>query len=305
MASPPALPGDVKELALAATNNAISQRLALAESWDGQRVWIDPELANYVAPFQQRKVSDGLLNVARGTHLPMGDAPAIRLFVYWKQPPGETSDLDLSAVTFDRYVRPLGQVSWTRLRDKGITHSGDITSAPKGAAEFMDIELAQLGSRLRYIAPQIYRYAGPPFSGLDKAHAGWMMRQTTKSKDAKVFDISTVQNVFDLLGSNAYSLPFVADVRERTIIYTDLYIGSRQAHNQVEESESSVAAICDEVRHFTTNRVTIHDVAVRNAAARGAAITEDRSTATITIGTTADCTLCATDVASINAELLV
>lgn len=303
--SPPLLDTDVKASVLGILDQAIDAALGAGESWSGRKAWIDGELTNYVAPLQQRTLSDGMLNVARGTRLPLDLQKVLRLFVYWKQPPGQQSDLDLSAVTFDSDLRYLGHVDWTRLSTQGVVHSGDITSAPVGAAEFIDITLNSLGSNVRYVAPQIYRFRGPAFPDLVRSHAGWMVRSKPGSDgSSKAFDISTVQNVFDLTGRNAFAVPFVADVFSGEVIFTDLYVGRRQMHNQVAAHESTVAEICEAVRHFTDNRLTLHELARRNVLARGATIVDNRSEANLTFGVDTDCQFSAKDVAAINANLL-
>lgn len=303
--SPPDLPAAVKSAALDVVDGAVDAALSASPSWRGQTAWIDPELHNYVAPLQQRKVSDGMLNIARGTRLPLDTDKVLRMFLYWLQPPGRRSDLDLSAVMFDRNLKYVGHVDWTRLRGRGMSHSGDLTSAPAGATELLDIRLDALGGDVRYVAPQVYRYAGPSFPELLRAHVGWMVRSHSGAEAAaKAFDIATVQDVFDLSSRSAYAVPFVADISEQQIIYTDLYVGSRQAHNRVLGNENTLSEICQAVRLFTSNRLTLHELVRRNVEARGATLVTDRSKAGLTFGVDADCLFHAQDVAAINAHLL-
>ena len=65
----------------------------------------------------------------------------LRFFIYWKQKHNNRTDIDLSVAYFDKSLTSLGHVSWTNLREGFTTHSGDITSAPDGASEFIDINI--------------------------------------------------------------------------------------------------------------------------------------------------------------------
>jgi hypothetical protein len=87
---------------------------------------------------------DGLGILPRGSTMPAHDH--VRFFVYWKQREHRT-DYDLSVSLLDERFELAGQVSWTNLEDGGAVHSGDLTEAPAGASEFIDIDLASLSAR--------------------------------------------------------------------------------------------------------------------------------------------------------------
>src|SRR5690606_34019505 len=115
----------------------------------------------------------------RGSRVALGDAPVLRLFVHWMQGRGQRSDLDLSLLALDDNFDLVRQVSWTNLAEGAMTHSGDLTSAPApvGAAEFIDVRLdAVRETGWRYLAPAIFRFAGPHFGQLQVAQACWMLR---------------------------------------------------------------------------------------------------------------------------------
>nr|CAA6829393.1 MAG: Cytoplasmic protein [uncultured Thiotrichaceae bacterium] len=102
------------------------------------KVWLAPELMHCPLPSQQRSASAGLHNMARGTRLPMtADKDTLRLFVYWKG-----QDIDLSASFHADDGEMIERVSYTNLKSSKYRahHSGDITSAPNGASEFIDID---------------------------------------------------------------------------------------------------------------------------------------------------------------------
>lgn len=272
-------------------------------SWEGKKVWIDPSLSSFVVPLQQRKASEAFLTAGRGTRIKFDDSKVLRLFIWWKEKSTRT-DLDLSLIQFDEKMNYQGHVSYTRLADEGIVHSGDITSAPHGAAEFIDVKLDVLKKKgVRYIAPQIYRFAGNSFAEMDECYAGWMCREKV-DHNYKSFDIKTVENAFNLNGNAAYSLPIIVDLQTNEIVFVDLYVGMRELHNRVENSLDSVSTIAKEVVKMTETKPNIFALAKYHAMARGAEQVESREDADLTIGIS-DCDFNATKIESVLSEFLV
>lgn len=159
--------------------NCITQKLKNTKKW--KQIWIDPELSNLVIPIQNRKLSDGLLNIARGSKVSLKDqnAPVLRLFVYWHQTLQGT-DLDLSVMYLNSEFAYSGHIGWNNYgTDSAVIHSGDVQDAPYGASEFVDIHVnkIQATKEQRYLLPAIVRYRGESFQTLQSCHAGWMFRQ--------------------------------------------------------------------------------------------------------------------------------
>lgn len=279
--------------------SALSSCLQQRESWRGKTVWIDPRLARYTVPLAQRAASDGLLTVGRGSRIRVRFDEVLRLFVYWKQSTTRT-DLDLSVIQFDEDWEYAGHVSYMNLSDRGMTHSGDLQSAPHGAAELVDVTLDRVAPGVRYLAAQVYRYAGEAFADM-VCHAGWMVRSKVEAR-YKTFDIKTVANKFDLDGRNGYCVPLVVDLKEREVIFTDIYMGAKAFHNNVEGTHLSVARVSREIARFTTTRPTMKTLAEIHAAARGAKLVDERD-ADISFGVRG-CTYNATDVETVLSELL-
>ena len=156
------------------------------------KVWLDPSLMDCPLPSQQRSASEGLVNVARGTRLSINDAEeknTLRFFIYWVG-----KDIDLSATFHYEDFSVMEQLSYTRLRLKSFKafHSGDITSAPNGASEFIDITIdGALKKGARYLTMNVLVYNGPTFDQHEECFAGWMMRSEPKSNE--VFDAKTVE----------------------------------------------------------------------------------------------------------------
>ena len=276
-------------------------RCADRPSWGNDGVWIAPGLDRYTVPLQQRAASDGLVAIGRGSRFPVTFDRVLRLFVYWKQA-ARTTDLDLSVIQFDVDWRYVGHVSYTNLAEAGIAHSGDITSAPLGAAEFVDITLTAINPRVRYLATQVHRYAGETFDQMT-GHAGWMLRKDVNA-DVASFDVKTVVNVFDLTGSAAYTVPLVVDLAQGEIVWTDLGMSGKKFANTAEGSHHNVATTCQEIARFTATRPTLETLALLHLEARGGVRVLERQDATITIGVGSEHTIDLGNVERLLAELL-
>lgn len=263
---------------------AISYKISHDKSdWRERTVWIDERLHTYTVPLQQRKASDGLLTIGRGTQLPLDPGNVLRLFVYWKEANRRT-DLDLSLIKYDNEMQYLGQVSYTNLSSDGIDHSGDLQSAPHGAAEFIDVDLSTVRKEkdVRYIASQVYRYCGDPF-GQMQSHAGWMIREKVDA-DYKSFDIQTVQNKFDLTGTSSYAIPLLIDLMSCRIIFVDLYVNGVGQFNRVEGAYQDISTITRQMARMMDTRPNLYDLAVHHVRGRNGVLCVDRDQADMTIG---------------------
>jgi len=295
-----ALPDRARARLLGILDQGLHDQLAQRESWAGRTAWIDPALADFTVPLQQRAASDGMLTYGRGSWLPVDTERVLRLFIYWKDAIRRT-DLDLTVLQFGEDWSYKGHVSYTNLADAGIAHSGDITAAPLGAAEFIDITVGEIEPDVAWLAVQVHHYAGDSFADMD-CHAGWMVRDAVDA-DVKTFDIKTVVNAFDLNGTAAYCVPLAVDIRRGRALLTDLYMAGKAFHNNAEGSFGNVSKACRAIAGFTATRPTLADLAARHVAARGAALTDDRAAADLTFGVSG-CDYDAGDVGRILTELL-
>jgi len=270
------------------------------EDMSDKKVWVDPQLMNYTVPLQQRKMSDGLLSIGRGTRIKFDDKKVLRMFTYWKD---SHTDLDLSMIQFDKDMNFLGQVSYTNLSDDGIVHSGDLTSAPNGAAEFIDVDLNKVKDGVRYIGVQIYRYSGENFANLEKSYAGWMFREDVNN-DYKSFDIKTVANKFNVVGSGNYAIPLVVDLKTKEIIYIDMYMSGRNnSYNSNEGAINDISIVTKELVKMIETRPNMFDLVNYHIEASKAEIVNDKSEAELTYGIK-DCDFNVTNVEDILAEML-
>jgi len=240
-------------------------------------VWIDPDLIDCPVPSQQRSASEGLFQVARGTALPVGDKNTLRFFIYWVG-----RDIDLSATLHDESFKTIGQVSYTNLRSSKYQacHSGDITYAPRGASEFIDITMNEaVQSGARYVAMNVYVYSGPTFKEHEKCYAGWMTRSHPNNNE--IFDPKTVQQKIDVTSETKNCIPVVFDMLNKKAIWVDLtnksntYWGGNNVHSNRASIEETIEAIVS-----MDNKVSLYELFLLHAQARGK-IVEDKEDADV------------------------
>ncbi|GLY30325.1 hypothetical protein [Kineosporia sp. NBRC 101731] len=286
---------DVQKQVLALLEGALTAHQEARETTSelklaGARVWIDPALENVLLPDQLRSTAPGLVQVERGSRLALGQAPVLRLFLHWREPAGARSDLDLSLLALDENFRLVEQVSWTNLGNGAMTHSGDLTSAPVGAQEFIDVRLdaARARSGWRYLVPAVYRYSGPVFGELPEAVLGWMLREQC-SADHATFDPSTVVNAFALAGRQPQALPMLVDLANDEVVQLDLYT-ARGFRNSVENTAIPTGELVAGVVARAAVKVSTASAVRHAVAARGGVVVGEREQATVTFGLDDDCT---------------
>lgn len=164
---------------------------------------INPEAMGIAIPISEKGKTDGFGILPRGSVTPItGDR--LRFFTYWKQA-AERTDFDLSAILLDDKFNQVDQLSYTRLTSVGGVHSGDITSAPDGASEFIELDLSKVTAK--YIVPQVHVYSGEGFGQVEESFFGYMERDG-EQKGAP-FDARTVRVKSDLRGASRTLLPLV------------------------------------------------------------------------------------------------
>lgn len=190
-------------------------------------VYIDPNLQDILVPTSMRNISESLKAVARGSKFALDkSAKIVRLFLYWEDQKndsndysgGERVDVDLSVMCLDDKFKQNGVVSYYNLNGKGITHSGDFTSAPNGASEFIDVDIdAAAKSGVRYLAVTTNVFTEQAFNTFT-AKAGYMIRD---GKTGKTFEAKSVDQKFDITAGTKFVIPMILDLKERKVIWMD------------------------------------------------------------------------------------
>jgi hypothetical protein len=246
--------------------------------------WIDPALKRIAIPFGQRNASRALKTLGRGSRLSLGDdANVIRFFIWWHDAPAEAgsgwgyrahTDIDLSAVCFDDAYRYHSGITFYNLREEGAVHSGDVTSAPNGASEFIDIDIDTLRKRgVRYVAMTLHSYSGQNLIDLPECFAGFMERRDLGS--GEVYDPRTVTNKADLSAKSRGATPFIFDLETREAIWVDL---SMQVSNMAGTVASTKGQITSLVEAMTKlSPPNLYDLFSAHAAARGGIVSKDKA----------------------------
>ena len=164
----------------------------------------------------------------------------VRFFIYWKQRSART-DYDLSVLFLDKDFTLAGQVSFTNLSGEGAAHSGDITEAPDGASEFIDIDFSKVDAR--YVVPTVNVYSGEGFDAVEQAFFGYMER--TPEQQGRPFEPRTVRAKSDLFGGGRVMLPVIFERSARGVFAKWLHLNLRghPNFNRVEVNHLSTSLI--------------------------------------------------------------
>jgi hypothetical protein len=181
---------------------------------------LDPRLKDYLVPFSQRSASKSLRTLVRGSRLPLPDCTTLRFFVWWKNGKSRV-DIDLSAAMYDAAYRYVDTLAYYNLKTFGAHHSGDVTDAPKGAAEFIDVDIAKCTEKgVRYVVMCLNSYTEQPYCDLPECFAGWMGRE--KPASGEVFEPKTVADKVDVASDTRICLPAVFDLAGREAVWADI-----------------------------------------------------------------------------------
>ncbi|WP_030215426.1 TerD family protein [Streptomyces bikiniensis] len=256
----PPLPAAVRERLCAALDAETRRRLPAPG-----RLLVDPAVLDVALPLSGRATADGLGVLPRGSVSPV-EGELLRFFTYWKQT-ARTTDYDLSALVLDADHRTVTWLSYTALADVEGAHSGDITDAPEGASEFIDLRLGAV--RGTYVVPQVNIYAGEGFEEVEESFFGFMLRDAEQK--GRPFEPRTVRMKSDLRGPGRVALPLAFerdDDGHWHARWLHLYLKGRPSANSVEENRASVAVLLRELLARTPLTVRhLVDLMARDAVA--------------------------------------
>lgn len=229
------------------------------------KVFIDESLHQQIVPFAQRSASRSLRTIARGSRMPMPDTDVVRFFLWWKDGSGRT-DIDLSMTAYNESWEQVANIAYYNLRELGGCHSGDITSAPNGACEFIDISIKKMiESGCRFMTMNVHSFSEQLFSSLPECFAGWMGRNAPGS--GEVFDARTVEDKIDLTAESKVGIPMVFDLKERQVIWTDLSLKAVGMFNNAKSSRNGVVLMSRAMVEL--NKPNLYDLFEMHALARG------------------------------------
>jgi len=238
-----------------------------------KNVYVDSDLSNYVLPMQQRSASKSLVTIARGSRVALPESKVARLFLYWKENRNTNRvDVDLSATTYDGDWNYINHLSYTCLSGVDGVHSGDIQSAPNGAAEFIDIDINKARAKgIRYVVMNVISYTGQPFNTFE-CFAGVMGRE--KAEKGDFYEAKTVKHKFDVAGDTTYNLPLALDLQTNEILWMDIALTTR-VFASVERAGGKISAMATVIDSMLDNRPTLWDLISLHMLARAENVSFD------------------------------
>lgn len=238
-------------------------------------VFVEPGLDSVIVPKGLRSASDSVGVVSRGSWLPVGeDAKIVRLFLWWKDTEDGRVDIDLSAVGVSEKFQQTETCNYHALKEQGMVHSGDLTSAPSGAAEFVDIQLNKLNKGTRYVVLTANVFHGPGFSRLPECFVGWQERESGKGQRGEIMEVKTVVDKFQVTATTKGFIGVVFDVKERRLMWLDMPVNSRSGFS-IHGSMSDVTAAVEDLQLYAASQPKIGHLVDLHIAARGGRVVDN------------------------------
>ncbi|MFJ2645192.1 TerD family protein [Streptomyces sp. NPDC087420] len=231
----PPVPAADRDRLIAALDDEVRRRLPAPG-----RLLLDPDVLDVALPLSGRATAAGIGVLPRGS-VSMVDGEQLRFFVYWKET-GERTDYDLSAVLLNSDYSTDSWLSYTSLTAVGGEHSGDLTEAPDGASEFINLSLDRV--RGTFIVPQVHIYDGESFEDVEESFFGFMLRDGERK--GRPFEPRTVRMKSELRGVGRVALPLVfrrGDDGRWRAVWLHLYLRGISSANRVEEHQVSVSKV--------------------------------------------------------------
>ncbi|MCQ9129746.1 hypothetical protein [Streptomyces hilarionis] len=231
----PPVPAADRDRLIAALDAEVRRRLPAPG-----RLLIDPDVLDVALPLSGRATAAGMGVLPRGS-VSAVEGDRLRFFVYWKQTATRT-DYDLSALLLHADYSTDAWLSYTSLRAVGGRHSGDVTEAPEGASEFIELSLDRV--RSTFVVPQVDIYSGEGFDEVEESFFGFMLRDAEQK--GRPFEPRTVRMKSELRGTGRVALPLAFrredDGRWRAL-WLHLYLRGVSSGNRVEENQVSVSKL--------------------------------------------------------------
>lgn len=263
----PPLPSALIEQTISTIKQCLISRFSRLPALGGCH--LDPQLNKVPVPLSNRHTSVSSQSLPSGTRLPC-TAPALRFFTWWQEEKGNRTDIDLAACLLDQDMRWQSDLSYYSLRSGWGFHSGDITSAPEGACEFIDVDLTKIPGH--YLVMGVYSFTGQTFASLPKCLAGWQSRLQPSDQPTQ---LEQADQVIQLDSQITTSIPMIIDLTTKEIIWVDLALHSRASMHNSFSAQGRLSQACRQL--IQRQRVTLHDLLNLHIQARGAAAQPEKA----------------------------
>lgn len=255
-----------------AVSYAILEKLSQKEPLG--KVWIDESYQNIAMTTSEKDSNSSLRSMTRGSVIPYSaEVDILRFYVAWKNFKGNRVDLDLSAVKFDADFNHLGELAYYSHNQNGMAFSGDITDAPQGALEYIDIfdieKVKEDGTR--YVLMTVRSYNGYTFKEMGTAYAGVLELSRKEAKDKKNLYSSAVRHGFALSSNTQTVNTLIVDLEENKYVWLDMNLptnSERKSSNYL--TNAQIASLKDLLNYFVKKeKVSMYQLLMLNAIARG------------------------------------
>lgn len=242
-------------------------------------VYIDEELKNINITTSLRGVGQGKNQLTLGSKVYFNESSeVIRLFTAWK---GLYVDIDLNLDCLDEDLNSKNHITYYKLRsnDKYLKHSGDITSAPNGAVEFIDItNLPELKKKYKYLVGTISSFSGETFDELNTVYSGIMELTEDESKKAD-FYTTAVKVGFQNKSQSQSCINFIIDLENNCFIFVDKSLTGKYSCRNLSNDHKYIKSVVKALnnRKYTT----VYDMLYQHAQLRGFIVDDKESADTV------------------------
>ena len=248
------------------------------------KVFIDEDYKNIMLTTSEKDSNVSLRPMTRGSRIAFNpNAEVLRFFVAWKNldektlkeltPMYSRVDVDLSALSFDKDFKFKRVVAYYNQKEMGFAFSGDITDAPEGALEYIDIlDLEKLKKKGdRYILMQIRSYNGYTFEEINSVYAGVMELTSNEAKEKKNMYSTAITQGFQIMSPQITTNTILVDLVKFEYVWLDMNMANYKVDTfQNSLTYEEIPYLNDLLKYFMKKQyVTMYDLLKLNADVRG------------------------------------
>ena len=259
-------------------------KIQLKEKENLGKVYIDEDYKNIMLTTSEKDSNVSLRPMTRGSRIAFNpNAEVLRFFVAWKNLDEKIMkefkvkygrvDIDLSALSFDKDFKFKRVVAYYNQKEMGFAFSGDITDAPQGALEYIDIyDLEkQKKNGTRYILMQIRSYNGYTFKEINSVYAGVMELTSNEAKEKKNMYSTAITQGFQIMSPQITTNTILVDLVKFEYVWLDMNMANYKVdifQNSLTYEE--IPYLNDLLKYFMKKQyVTMYDLLKLNADVRG------------------------------------
>lgn len=244
------------------------------------KVYVSEEFKNYTVPLSMRNTNQSLKTIGKGSRLKLdNDTNFIRPFIYWKNEIRNgkdiSTDIDLSVAFLDQIFNKIDYVDFTHLNNDYSKHSGDITNAPNGASEFIDIDINKaLQNGIKYAIINVLSYSLNNFDNLPICYMGYMEKDFNTI--GKIYEPTQVKQKINIMNNDCRTIPMILDLENREIVWCDISGNvSKYGPNSINNNMDSIV---NETKHLiNTTYNNLYDLIQLHITARGIESTKEEA----------------------------